>query len=239
MTLDAAPEDFSDAYFTHRFYAPCEVRKKHIREFTRNIWEPAGFQASHRVVDLGCGTGLFLAYLKAMGVTDFNGVEIDPKVKEVMPADIAEKVETAGIEDFLGRDRPGVFDRIVLLDVLEHFPLDQGFRMLRSLGPMLADGGRIVVRVPNCSSPWGLQVQLGDLTHKAMYAPGNIEQMALAAGLECEATLPYTRGSRLRRLTSRAVEGALDRLLTDPPPIWTPNFITIISNPNHRAQGGA
>jgi len=114
--------------------------------------------------------------------------------------------------------------------VFEHFSYVEGVKVLQKLGTFLAPGGRIVLRTPNCASPWGLKFQFNDLTHKAMYAPGNIGHVALAAGMVGHGCLPCSRGSRVRRATSQSVEWLLDRLLTDPPPIWTSNFITVIGN---------
>ncbi len=224
------PEDFYAVYDTHRTYVRAEVRRKHMREFTRNIWAPAGFQANHRVLEIGCGVGLFLAYLQAMGVQDFTGVEMDPKTKDFMPESIAARVHTTTMDAFLDAHKDEKFDRIVMLDVFEHFSYVEGVKVLQKLGTFLAPGGRIVLRTPNCASPWGLQFQFNDLTHKAMYAPGNIGHVALAAGMVGHGCLPYSRGSRVRRATSQSVEWLLDRLLTDPPPIWTSNFITVIGN---------
>lgn len=222
------PEDFYAVYATHRTYVQAETRKKHMAEFTRNIWQPAAFQASHRVLEIGCGVGLFLSFLDARGVRDFTGIEMDPKTRDFMPERIAANVMTTDLDTFLAAHDGSTYDRIVMLDVFEHFSHAEGVKLLRRLSGILADNGRIVLRTPNCASPWGLQFQFNDLTHKAMYAPGNISHIALAADMHCHTCLPYTRGSRVRRTTNAAVEWLLDRLLTDPPPVWTANFVTII-----------
>lgn len=225
------PEDFYAVYDTHRTYVRAEVRKKHLAEFGRNLWSPGAFQADHRVLEIGCGTGLFLAFLAAKGVTDFTGIEMDPKVRDYMPENIASRVQSTTLEAFLAAHDGTPFDRIVLLDVFEHFSMFEGVDVLRSLTSILADDGRIIMRVPNCASPWGLQFQFNDLTHKAMYAPGNVGHIAMAAGLRSLGARPYTRGSAFRRLTTRVIEGTLNKLLTDPPPIWTANFVAVLAKP--------
>lgn len=223
------PEDFYQVYDRHRTYVRADLRKKHIRDFTANVWNPAGFTPGMRVLELGCGVGLFLAFLRAMGVKDVTGVEMDPKVKEFMPADLAALVHTTTFEDFLGREGLGQFDRIVMLDVFEHFSPAEGVVLLRRFAQLLTPGGKLVIRVPNMASPWGLQYQYNDLTHKGFYAPGNVRQLALAAGWDAEACLPSRRGSTVRRLTEAAFEGLMNKVLTDPPPVWTANFIAVLS----------
>lgn len=222
------PEDFYDVYDKHRTYVQAEVRRKHIAEFGRNLWQPAGFRPEHRVLELGCGVGLFLAFLQAKGVVDFQGVEMDAKARDFMPASIADRVATESFETFFDTYEGPAFDRIVLLDVFEHFSHGEGVALLRKCLGVLGEGGQIILRVPNVGSPWGLQFQFNDLTHKSFYAPGNIRQLAMAVDLNCFACLPYTRGSTVRRMTNAMVERVFNALLTDPPPIWSANFVAIL-----------
>lgn len=223
------PEDFYGVYDRHRTYVKAEVRKKHRREFTANLWQPADFQAGMRVLELGCGVGLFLAFLRSMGVEDAIGVEMDAKAKDYMPADLAAKVRTATFAEFLADATIAPFDRIAMLDVFEHFDPGEGVALLRRLKTLLKPGGKLIIRVPNMASPWGLQYQYNDLTHKGFYAPGNIRQLGLAAGWRTEACLPYRRGSAVRRMTDAVFERVMNRLLTDPPPVWTANFVAVLS----------
>lgn len=222
------PEDFYAVYATHRTYVRAEVRKKHLAEFGRNLWTPGGFRPEHRVLELGCGVGLFLAFLQAKGVADFVGVEMDPKAKDYMPDSIAERVRTETLDGFFTAYDGPPFDRIVLLDVFEHFSPGEGVALLERCQKVLAPDGRIVLRVPNAGSPWGLQYQFNDLTHKSLYAPGNIRQLAMAAGMACLECREYTRGSAVRRFTNAMVERLCDALLTDPPPVWSANFVAVL-----------
>ncbi len=222
------PEDFYDVYDRHRTYVRAEVRRKHLAEFGRNLWQPAGFRPEHRVLELGCGVGLFLAYLQAKGVKDFHGVEMDAKARDFMPSPISDRVSTESFEAFFERYDGPSFDRIVLLDVFEHFSPGEGVALLGKCAELLGKDGRIILRVPNMGSPWGLQYQFNDLTHKALYAPGNIRQLAMAAEMNCIACLPYTRGSTVRRMTNALVERIFNALLTDPPPVWSANFLAIL-----------
>jgi|AGTN01.2.fsa_nt_gi Cyclopropane fatty acid synthase and related methyltransferases len=222
------PEDFYNVYDRHRTYVKAELRKKHIRDFTANIWQPGAFTPGMRVLELGCGVGLFLAYLRAMKAGEAVGVEMDPKAKEFMPPDLAALVHTTTFDDYLSRRDLGRFDRIVMLDVFEHFSPAEGVDLLRRFRHLLSPGGKLIVRVPNMASPWGMQYQYNDLTHKGFYAPGNIRQLALAAGWETEACLPSRRGSTIRRLLDTGFEKLMNKVLTDPPPVWTANFIAVL-----------
>ena len=225
----AEPEDFYAIYDRHRTYVRAEVKKKHLAEFGRNLWVPGEFAPQHRILELGCGCGVFLAFIAAKGGKDFLGVEMDPKARQFMPASIAERVSTTTIDAFLKSYDGPPFDRVVMLDVFEHFSHPEGVALLRRVAAILAPNGRIVLRVPNASSPWGLQYQFGDLTHKALYAPDSIRQVGVAAGLDCLGCHSYKRGSVARRFATRIIEGTLNALLTDPPPMWSANLVAVLS----------
>jgi SAM-dependent methyltransferase len=221
-------EDFYQVYDQHRTYVKAEVRKKHIRNYDDQYWLPVQGSSNHSVLELGTGVGLFLAYLKAKGVTKITGIDGDPKVKEFMPPDISDCVIIgdiwAEIQNFSEH-----FDRIVLLDVFEHFSFMEGQRLLVQLKDLLEPGGKIVLRVPNAASPFGLQYQYNDVTHKAIYGPGSLQHVALAAGLQVEKFLSVRRGNHFKRFLENIVLGILDITLTEPPPLWGANIIAVLA----------
>lgn len=221
-------EDFYQVYDTHRTYVRAEVRKKHTRNFDEQIWNPGKFDAGHAVLELGTGTGLFLAYLESKGISRIKGVDGDPKVLEYMPESIAENVTIGDIWEAVN-SLEGQFDRIVMLDVFEHFSIFEGRKLLSDLRGHLAVDGKIVLRVPNASSPFGLQYQYNDLTHKAVYGPGSIEHLAIAAGYQVDQRLSARRGNHFKRGLENLVLGVLNRVLTEPPPLWGANMIVVLS----------
>ncbi len=101
-----------------------------------------------RVLEVGCGRGQTLAWLRANRVCGgIVGIEIDAAAA----ADArrhADHIECgdadAALEHIAAR---GPFDLVLCLDVLEH--LVDPWRFVRRLGPLLAPGATIVVSVPN------------------------------------------------------------------------------------------
>ncbi len=221
-------EDFYQVYNLHRTYVEATVRKKHIRNFDEQFWRPAQVSVDHSVLEIGTGTGLFLAYLEAKGVSAFRGIDADKKVLEFMPPSISSKVEICDVWAFLDQQTEN-YDRIVMLDVFEHFSFFEGHKLLLKLRELLSDQGKIVMRLPNAASPFGLQYQYNDLTHKAVYGPGSIEHLALAAGFLTEKKLSARRGNAFKRALEDLLLGSLNRVLTEPPPIWGANMIVVIS----------
>ena len=221
-------EDFYQVYDRHRTYVNASVRKKHIRNFDEQIWVPAEVKPYHSVLELGTGTGLFLAYLESKGIGDFKGIDSDPKVLEYMPQSIADKVTIGDIWVAL-ENTENHFDRIVMLDVFEHFSYFEGRKLLSELRTHLTENGKIILRIPNAASPFGLQYQYNDLTHKAVYGPGSIEHLAYAAGYRVERRLSARRGNPVKKLIESFVFRVLDSVLTEPPPLWGANMIIVLS----------
>lgn len=100
---------------------------------------------ARRVLDVGCAAGELGRALKERQPCHVTGVELDPQAAEqarawfdhVVCGDIAE----------IARDLPGNYDCIVLGDVLEH--LSDPESVLRDLRPLLAEGGKLTLSVPN------------------------------------------------------------------------------------------
>jgi len=222
------PEDFYDSYAAYKRYQTPVLKPKHVRWYDREVWRPAACTRATSVLELGSGTGEFLAYLDHKGVTRFQGVEQDSDAVAAMPAGLRDRVHVGDLWGYLDAGAAdGPFDRVVLLDLLEHFTAADGARLMEKLEGVLAADGRVIVRVPNMASPWGAMHQFSDLTHRCAYTPGSLEQLALATGYVAVAFVAQKRGSPFRRLAEDCLHGVLSRILVQPPTVWTPNVIAV------------
>ena len=223
-------DDFISGYRDFKAYSTPSLKEKHVRRFDREFWRATGCTPAMSVLDVGCGTGHFLAYLAAKGVEDFLGIDRDPTLADVIPAAAAGHFEAIDIDRFIEGAAGGrTFDRIVMFDVLEHFSAADGVALLQGLAGLLRRDGRILVKTPNMASPWGAQHQFGDLTHRTAYTPNSMRQLALAAGLDCLACRRQISGSPPRRLLDGVLHGILDRVLMEPPEIWSANFFALLA----------
>jgi SAM-dependent methyltransferase len=220
------PEDFYGVYAAFKRYQTPALKGKHVKWYDREFWVPAGCTAETSVLEIGSGTGEFLSYLKLKGVTRFHGVEQDPEAIRVMEPGLEGNVTVGDLWAYLEGD-PEPFDRVVMLDVLEHFPAADGVRLLNKVKDVLRPGGLVVVRVPNMGSPWGGIHQFADLTHQSAYSAQSLEQLGLAAGYKARAFLPQRRGSPFRRLAEDCLHWVLSRILSTTPVVWTANIIAV------------
>jgi glycosyltransferase involved in cell wall biosynthesis len=99
-----------------------------------------------RVLELGCGDGVFGAELVRSGN---SVVGVDPEPKVPISAGF-ENVIHADLEQGLGelaRNSAQQFDRILMLDILEH--LRDASNILESAKTLLTSRGKLIVSVPN------------------------------------------------------------------------------------------
>lgn len=220
----------------NRFYQAYErhgegtvLKKKHIRQYRKDFLQASAFVSCMSVLELGCGNGLFLKYLKHIGVSDFVGVDGDRRVLDEMPPDLAQHVTIADFDDFF-RALPAErrFDRTVLFDVLEHFATDDAVALLTQIAGALTPKGRLVIRVPNMASPFGLGMYFNDVTHRSAFSPGSIRQVARAAGLETVAVLPQAYSTAFKEIRERIFTTTIGWFLAAPPAIWSPNMIVVL-----------
>ena len=100
---------------------------------------------ARRVLDVGCGEGLFGALLKQRGA-EIWGIEPAPEAA-ALASERLDKVLTSDVETALAKLPPHGFDCVVFNDVLEHL-VDPGAVLQRSR-ELLTAGGLIVCSIPN------------------------------------------------------------------------------------------
>ena len=100
-----------------------------------------------RVLDVGCGSGAFLALAMANGA-EVQGIETSEAGRRAAEAR-GFQVSREAVSVFAEANR-GAFEVVTAFQVLEHVPLVQQF--LQCLLSLLRPGGRLIVAVPNDGS---------------------------------------------------------------------------------------
>lgn len=114
---------------------------------------------TRRALDIGCGTGSFLAFLSRNG-WDAVGIESSAQAAQ-LAKERGHHVYRLPFEGFLSEWRAQgalPFTAVSLLNVLEHVPRPAEF--LRLVREVVAPGGQLVVRVPNDYNPLQLAAQV-------------------------------------------------------------------------------
>jgi 2-polyprenyl-3-methyl-5-hydroxy-6-metoxy-1,4-benzoquinol methylase len=100
-----------------------------------------------KLLDIGCGTGYFPAYMKQKGFK-VAGVEVDSKAREFARKEFGLAVYSP--DEFLNHEIEGDFDVITLWHVLEH--LDDFDHYMEKMLEQLSPEGSLVIALPNCSA---------------------------------------------------------------------------------------
>jgi 2-polyprenyl-3-methyl-5-hydroxy-6-metoxy-1,4-benzoquinol methylase len=152
------------------------------RQYLRNFGPLLPPDKEARILDIGCGMGLLLSFLKHQGYRNLEGFELS--------AEQVEACHRAGLESVvcisdLGKElaaRPGRFDAIFMTDVLEHIPKAEILPTLEAIRRSLRPGGRVVIRVPNLAAYTGPYSRYLDFTHEVGFVEKSLAQVLLIAG---------------------------------------------------------
>ena len=132
------------------------------------------------IVDLACGGGKLLHFLKDRGYNRLQGVDISPEqvrlARQVIP-----EVKESDILDYLVEHRD-CFDVILGLDIIEHFQKDEALRFLEGCCSALKPNGRLILQTPNADSPFYGAIRYGDFTHEICFTPNSITRLMQLCG---------------------------------------------------------
>jgi 2-polyprenyl-3-methyl-5-hydroxy-6-metoxy-1,4-benzoquinol methylase len=116
-------------------------------EYTRTEILPLLPETASRVLEVGCGTGTTLIWLKGLrNCSWIGGVELAPEaVKEAVRR--LDTVFAGNIEQMELPIEPASLDLILCLDVLEH--LIDPWTIVKRLQRLLRPGGALIASIPN------------------------------------------------------------------------------------------
>jgi 2-polyprenyl-3-methyl-5-hydroxy-6-metoxy-1,4-benzoquinol methylase len=196
-----------------------------------------------RILDLGCGMGHFLYFLKKMGYSNFIGIEISPQQVAFVRKYVTNNVILADGFDFLKEvlEKGDYFDVIVLNDVIEHIPKEKILELLKLIFNTLKPGGKVIIKTPNMSNPFNLRSRYMDFTHEVGFTEHSLYEVLYTVGFRkirvFGAREPCGRGVKagITRLMNSSFHVVLrllfHTLLIPPPQILDKNIIAIGEKP--------
>ncbi len=152
--------------------------KKEFNFFDRNIFSHLSKNRKSKILEIGFGTGIFLKYLKDNGFSNFEGIEVGKEQFRFVKNNITRKVHLVGDTlNFLGK-KNNFYDAIIMLDVLEHIPKNQIFEFIIKVRSSLKKNGKLILRVPNGSNSFNIDLFYADFTHETIFTEKSIRQIA-------------------------------------------------------------
>lgn len=161
-----------DTEAMHRWY------KEQAAYYTRELQPYIGEFKESAILEIGCGIGGILYYLKAHGAGRLQGIDISAEQIAVANKYVQVSAETCDVFDFLSTTQIK-YDIIIMYDLIEHIPKNRILELIEQLFSALKDGGRVITRTPNMASISGLHSRYIDITHETGFTPESIKQAFL------------------------------------------------------------
>jgi SAM-dependent methyltransferase len=184
----------------------------------------------HRILDVGCGDGLFFDRLLDLG--DVEGIEPDAAL--VGPTGVHRG--RIHVQPFDDRFRPATnYSLILMLDVLEH--LEDPVAALRHATSLLTETGHLVITVPAFMLLWTNHDVINH--HRTRYTKATLRAAARIAGLHLDREEYWFQWTCPAKIGTGLVERAL-RLAPAPPavpPAWINRALYTLSRAERRVLG--
>ena len=154
---------------------------------------------SAKILDLGCGYGGILYFLREAGYTSIVGVDVSPEQVELAHHIGLADVHCQDLRTFLEGAANETYKVIIAFDILEHFAKPELLELMDELRRVTSPGGRLIVHAPNGEGLFAGSILHGDLTHELAFTRSNLRQLAGAAGFQVVAVkedVPVVHGLR-------------------------------------------
>ncbi|MDB4987515.1 MAG: Methyltransferase type 12 [Myxococcaceae bacterium] len=157
-------------------------RERSVRQFGGrwDKWLPR--DKSARCLDIGCGTGDFLYFLKQRGFRNLTGVDLSAEELNVARMLGAEDVRQESALDYLRSVPPGSLDLVSAFNFFEHLTKIEILDLLPNIYAALAPGGRLIAITPNGLSPFAGATRYWDFSHETGFTPASWRQLGRIAG---------------------------------------------------------
>lgn len=153
------------------------AKKKIVLDLIRR-YVPAK-NGGHRILDIGCGSGLMLNALEQMGET--NGMDMSDEAIGFSREIFSGTVKKGFLPDNVPYEND-YFSLVTALDVIEHVEDDRA--ALRTIRAKMASGGQAIITVPACMFLWSEHDVLNE--HKRRYTLNELREKLIETGFTVE-----------------------------------------------------
>ena len=200
---------------SNKWYS-CRLRK----------WLPSNPSAG--CLELGCGYGNFLYFLRYCGYKNIIGYDLDQE--QINLAKLLNLPAYKGNAFDVLDSKTEKFDCIAAIDLIEHLSRDEAMLFLKMCWQRLNSGGVLILRAPCADGPFGSHDRYNDLTHewaltsnllRTLFEMHNFERIVILD----ERPQPYNLINAFRliiyHLARPLINGTCFALGVSPPAIWS------------------
>jgi SAM-dependent methyltransferase len=145
------------------------------------LWLPEDRAAA--LLDLGCGYGEWLYFLRQQGYKNAAGVEASAVKVDCAATMGVGNVHHFDAAEFL-KQSSNAFDVITAFNVFEHLSKDELLDLIQLIYKALRPGGRVLAITPNGLSPFSGATRYWDFSHEQSFTPASWRQIAASTGFD-------------------------------------------------------
>jgi 2-polyprenyl-3-methyl-5-hydroxy-6-metoxy-1,4-benzoquinol methylase len=134
-----------------------------------------------RLLDFGAGLGNLTLWLMSQGYQSITSIDVSKDQCAVAQEFGANVIHVPDSLSYLIEEK-GSFDVIFLSDVIEHIPKSQMMDYMSAAKDALVEGGMLVVKTENVSSPTGIYQHHMDFTHEYNFVEKSLRQLLMMVG---------------------------------------------------------
>lgn len=159
-------------------------KKEYISHNFGKTIDPLLKKKNVSILEIGPGFGEFIEYCSDKKIASIDIVERDKSVINFLKKNY--RLRTVFLnQDVWKIDRKlKRYDLIMMTQVLEHIPVVDHIKVLRTLYKHLNSKGAIIITVPNIGNPLATFERYYDYTHQTAFTEHSLEQMVDFAGLK-------------------------------------------------------
>jgi 2-polyprenyl-3-methyl-5-hydroxy-6-metoxy-1,4-benzoquinol methylase len=134
------------------------------------------------ILDVGCGEGALLAFLRARGFQNLQGFDISPEnvaLCHQIGLEFVEQFDALRIGDWEVADS---YDAIYAMDLIEHLPKEVAAEFVDQTRRLLRLGGFLVLQSPNMGCVFGNYHRHYDLSHQFALTEKTAVDLLMIAG---------------------------------------------------------
>lgn len=130
-----------------------------------------------RILEIGCGKGYILKWLRNKDYSNIEGVDLSPEDVEVAKKYVEiSSIYCADTGKYL-LEKKGAYDCIVGKDILEHIEKDKLDGLLSVIKAALKPGGKIILQVPSMDWIMAQHERYMDLTHEVGFTRESLGEL--------------------------------------------------------------
>jgi SAM-dependent methyltransferase len=151
IKLTPSPNEYTEDYFLkncggYKDYLHGEIPQRHMKAL-----QYLRVNRGEVILDIGCGRGELLSACDKKGAIAI-GIDYSPAAVKISRGDKDAHVAVIQASATALPFRDGIFDKIIMLDIVEHLAPDDLLKCLQDARRLLKHGGHILIHTPN---QWG------------------------------------------------------------------------------------